>query len=487
MDRHKIVLGKGLESNEIALWAHMANRHGLIAGATGTGKTVTLQRMIDEFSKLGVPVFTADIKGDLAGVGMPGGDNHKVSARVAELNLEQFSYSQNPVVLWDLFGQAGLPLRTSVSEVGPILLAQMLGLNDTQSATLQALFRAADAEGLLLIDLKDLSSLINWASEDIGRLSNSYGQVSKQTLAVIQREVLNLSELGGNNFFGEPALSVSHLLQKDFSGRGVVHVLDATQVIGRPRIYCAFLMWLLSELFETLPEIGDCPIPKLLFFFDEAHLLFRDASRDLIEKIERLVKLIRSKGVGVFFITQNPTDIPDSVSAQLGNRIQHALRAYSESERKVLKAVSQSLRSNPKVDTLAALENLAIGEALVSVLDESGTPTPVERTKVAPPGSRVGALKPEERASLISNCPLAAVYSTPVDRESAYEMLQKRRELSQTSSTKESTSASAPKSQGRERQGLFEAFLKSSVRSIGSQVSRQIMRGLLGSIMGSRR
>jgi DNA helicase HerA-like ATPase len=457
----------------------MFNRHGLIAGATGTGKTVTLQRIIDELSKNGVPVFTADIKGDLAGICMPGGGNPKVEGRVTELELSSFSYSGNPTIFWDLSGKAGLPLRTTLSEVGPTIMAQMLGLNATQSGALQALFRAADDDGLLLLDLKDMKALITWAGENLTRLSNLHGLITRQTLAVIQREVINLEELGGGDFFGEPAFSVSHLLQRDFSGRGVVSILDATQVVNRPRIYCAFLMWLLSELFEVLPEQGDAPLPKLVFFFDEAHLLFRDADRELLEKVERLVKLIRSKGVGVFFITQNPGDIPATISAQLGHRIQHALRAYSEQERKALRSISQSLRANPEIDTAHVLENLAIGEALVSVLDGSGIPTPVQITKIAPPSSRLGPVSAEERAQVIGACPLSTVYTKPVDRESAFEILKKR---ASTFREKEGIKTRT----SREPQGIFEAFIKSTARTIGSQVGRQIVRGIFGSIFRQR-
>ena len=476
MDRHFLKIGKTKDLQPIEMSVSMANRHGLIAGATGTGKTVTLQRMIDEFSRIGVPVFTADIKGDLAGLSIAGGNNQKVTKRFEDLEETGLEYAPNPTVLWDLYGQAGLPLRATISEVGPSLLAQMLGLNDTQEGVLHVLFNAADKEGLLLLDLKDLSSLLSWGIENFQRLSKEHGFITKQSLGVIQRSLLTLESAGAGAFFGEPCLSINHLMQRDYSGRGVVNVLDATRVISSPRIYCAFLMWLLSELFESLPEVGDVATPKLVFFFDEAHLLFKDAPSSLIEKIERLVKLIRSKGVGVYFITQNPADIPDSVSAQLGHRIQHALRSYSESERKALKSIAQALRTNPKFDNLETLENLAIGEALISLLDSSGIPSQTEKVLILPPGSRLGPISSLERQTLIDNCPLKQFYGALQDRESAYEILSKRRDGPKD----DSDGAKAPKQ--RERQGFLEAFFKSTARAVGSQVGRQIVRGILGTI-----
>jgi DNA helicase HerA-like ATPase len=404
-----------------------ANRHGLVAGATGTGKTVTLQILAQGLSDAGVPVFAADVKGDLSGVAAPGEPGEKMLARARSMNLELVPQAA-PTLFWDLFGEKGHPIRATVSEVGPLLIARMLELNDVQEGVLSVVFRAADEEGLLLLDLKDLQAALTFAAENAAALGARYGNVSTATVATIQRKLLVLEDQGGARLFGEPALDLGDFMRRDETGRGYVSILAADRLIASPRLYATFLLWLMSELFEVLPEVGDADRPKLAFFFDEAHLLFRDAPKSLLEKIEQVVRLIRSKGVGVYFVTQNPADIPDAVLGQLGNRIQHALRAYTPADQKGLKAAASSFRTNPEFNTAEAIQALGVGEALVSVLDEKGAPTVVQKTLIRPPVSRLGPLTPAERAAVLGASPLHGIYEAAVDRESAFEVLRARNE-----------------------------------------------------------
>jgi uncharacterized protein len=416
-----VLLGRGDVPCFITL--HRANRHGLVAGATGTGKTVTLQTMAEGFSRAGVPVFCADVKGDLSGIGAPGRPNPKIEARARELSLPGFVYEPAPVVFWDVFGEQGHPLRATISEMGPILLARMLELNDTQEGALAIAFALADDEGLLLLDLKDLRAVLAHMSERTQELSAAYGHVTKATLGTIQRRLLMLEQAGAEHFLGEPALALEDLMLTTPDGRGSVNVLAADKLIASPRLYATFLLWLLSELFEELPEVGDLPKPKLVFFFDEAHLLFRDAPKALVEKVETVVRLIRSKGVGVYFVTQSPLDLPQTVLGQLGNRVQHALRAFTPADQKAVRAAAETFRPNPKLRVEEAITALAVGEALVSTLAADGTPTPVERARIAPPRSRIGPMTAEERAEALTRSPLAGRYEAAIDRDSAYEML----------------------------------------------------------------
>jgi DNA helicase HerA-like ATPase len=464
-----------------------ANRHGLVAGATGTGKTVTLQVLAQGFSDAGVPVFAADVKGDLAGISQIGQPSEKMLARAQGMGLTLTPVAA-PTVLWDLFGQAGHPIRATVSEMGPLLIARMLELNDVQEGVLAVVFRAADEEGLLLLDFKDLQAALTYASDNAKALGAKYGNVSPATVATIQRKLLVLEDQGGSGLFGEPALQLSDLMRTDGSGRGYVNLLAADRLIAAPRLYATFLLWLMSELFEELPEVGDPDKPRLVFFFDEAHLLFRDAPKALLEKVEQVVRLIRSKGVGIYFVTQNPADIPDAVLAQLGNRIQHALRAYTPMEQRGLKAAAESFRANPAFDTAEAIQGLGVGEALVSVLDERGAPTVVARTLVRPPVSRLGPANPAERAQVMAGSPVRGLYDETRDRESAYEMLQAK--ARQVVPEPEPEPERAPSRPTRERpselQSMGEAFAKSMLRSVGSQVGREIMRGMLGGIRRRR-
>jgi len=416
-----ILIGRG--ENPCELLLSRANRHGLIAGATGTGKTVTLQVLAEGFSRAGVPVFCADIKGDLAGISQPGRPNPKIEARARELGETDFAYEPAPVVFWDVFGEQGHRLRATVAEMGPLLLARMLELNETQEGALTIAFRLADDEGLLLLDFKDLRAILSHVADRAEEISAAYGRVSKATIGTIQRRLLMLEEAGAEHFFGEPALALEDMMLLTPDGRGAVNVLAADKLVRSPRLYATFLLWLLSELFEELPEVGDLEKPKLVFFFDEAHLLFRDAPKVLIEKVETVVRLIRSKGVGVYFVTQNPLDLPASVLGQLGNRVQHALRAFTPAEQKAVRAAAETFRPNPKLRVEDAIGALGVGEALVSTLAADGTPTPVERARICPPRSRIGAITPEERAAVIARSPLAGRYDQEVDRESAYELL----------------------------------------------------------------
>jgi DNA helicase HerA-like ATPase len=465
-----------------------ANRHGLVAGATGTGKTVTLQILAQGLSDAGVPVFAADVKGDLSGVAAPGEPGEKMLARARSMNLELVPQAA-PTLFWDLFGEKGHPIRATVSEVGPLLIARMLELNDVQEGVLSVVFRAADEEGLLLLDLKDLQAALTFAAENAAALGARYGNVSTATVATIQRKLLVLEDQGGARLFGEPALDLGDFMRRDETGRGYVSILAADRLITSPRLYATFLLWLMSELFEVLPEVGDADRPKLAFFFDEAHLLFRDAPKSLLEKIEQVVRLIRSKGVGVYFVTQNPADIPDAVLGQLGNRIQHALRAYTPADQKGLKAAASSFRTNPEFNTAEAIQALGVGEALVSVLDEKGAPTVVQKTLIRPPVSRLGPLTPAERAAVLGASPLRGIYEAAIDRESAFEVLRARTEA-RTRAEAEARSlppapARAPASPrapaaGRGRQTLTETFAKQFLRTLASAAGREILRGVLG-------
>jgi DNA helicase HerA-like ATPase len=485
-----ILVGKG--TRPVAINPRMANRHGLVAGATGTGKTVTLQRLADEFSRMGVPVFLADVKGDLAGISQPGGDNDKVAARVAELALEAegFDYAACPVTFWDLYGEAGHPVRTTISEMGPLLLSRLLNLNDVQEGVLNICFRVADENGLLLLDLKDLRAMLNYVAENAQSLRTTFGNVSAASVGAIQRRLLTLEEQGADLLFGEPALDIMDLMQTDVQGRGVVNVLAADKLIRSRQLYATFLLWLLSELFEQLPEVGDPDKPKLVFFFDEAHLLFDDAPKVLIDKVEQVVRLIRSKGVGVYFVTQSPMDVPDDVLGQLGNRVQHALRAFTPKDQKAVRAAAQTFRTNPELDTESVITALGVGEALASTLDDDGIPGIVERIKVAPPGSKLGPIALPERQSLMATSLVAGVYDRTIDRESAYETLKMMAEQAAMAAEAASVMPAQQKQPTTSRRGgqtPLEAFAVSAMRSLGTQIGRQIVRGTLGSLFGGSR
>jgi len=481
-----IVIGKG--DTQQLLRLPLANRHGLIAGATGTGKTVSLQILVEGLSDCGVPVFLADVKGDLAGISEPGTRNPKLDERAARVGLGDYAMRGFPTVFWDLLGEQGHPIRTTISEMGPLLLARLMGLNETQEGVLDIGFRVADEQGLLLLDLKDLRSLLNFLGEHATDLSVQYGRVSTASVGAIQRRLLTLEQQGGDHFFGEPALDIKDLMRTDREGRGMINLMAADRLMMAPKLYATFLLWLLSELFEELPEVGDPDRPKLVFFFDEAHLLFDGAPRALHDKVEQVVRLIRSKGVGVYFISQNPLDVPDDVLGQLGNRIQHALRAFTPRDQKAVRAAAQTFRANPRFDTEEVITQLGVGVALVSTLDAEGVPGIVEETLMRPPCSRMGPLTPEERRSAMAAGPLVGRYDQAVDRESAFEVLKKRanEELARHEAAQRSEAAPqapAPRRAASSRQTPMEAMLTSTVRSIGSQIGRQIVRGLLGSIL----
>jgi len=487
-----ILLG-GTGERQIWLDPAMANRHGLITGATGTGKTVTLQVLAESFSRLGVPVFTADIKGDLSALAAPGAASARLDERLGAIGVSEHCFEASPVQFWDVFGDKGLPVRSTIAEMGPVLLANLLELNETQEGILQIAFRVADDEELLLLDLKDLRAMLNWIADHAESLERRYGRVARASVTAILRRLLVLEQAGGERYFGEPALQVEHLLQRDFSGRGVINILDATTLYHSPRIYATFLLWLLSELLEQLPERGDAALPELVFFFDEAHLLFSSAPAALRERIAQVVRLIRSKGVGVFFVTQYPRDVPEEVIGQLGNRIQHALRAFTPADQRGLRAAADTFRANPAFSTVAVLSELAVGEALVSTLDTRGVPSMVERVLMAPPRSQFGPLPEERRVQLVVGSPLAPLYRQVLDRDSAYERLERRehellearaREEAETARAKEATTAARQASRARpsSRQGVGEALAKSVVRSMGSSLGRSIVRGILGSI-----
>lgn len=477
----EILIG-GNEEAQIIMNAAMGNRHGMISGATGTGKTVTLQILAEGYSRLGVPVFMADIKGDLSGIAKQGKAHEKITERIASIKINDFQFRANPTVFWDIFAQNGHPVRTTISDMGPLLLSHLLELNDTQSGILYSCFKIADDQGMLLLDLKDLRSMLSWMADNAKALKSDYGNISSASVDAIQRRLLVLEEQGADHFFGEPAIQIDDFCRTDFSGNGVISILDATDLTSKsPRLYAAFLLWLLSDLFETLPEVGDADRPKLVLFFDEAHLLFDRAPRVLIDKIEQIVRLIRSKGVGIYFISQSPLDIPEDILGQLGLKIQHALRAYTPKDRKTIKAVAETFRSNPKLDTETIIKELKTGEALVSILNADGSPTPVERVLIRPPESRIGALSAIERTETITRSPYKDRYDQSIDRESAYEMLKQKAEQMAIQQEK----PKARRSGGRQSAG--EALLKSAARSIGSQIGRQIMRGIMGSLFGGRR
>ncbi len=472
---------------DIFLLPKMANRHGLIAGATGTGKTVTLRVLAEQFSQIGVPVFMADVKGDLSGLPFPGGENPKVTERVNKLGLKDFSFEDYPVTFWDVFGEQGHPVRTTISEMGPLLLGRILSLNEIQSGVLNITFKIADDNGLLLLDLKDLRAMAQFVGDNAEQFKTQYGNISAASIGAIQRGLLTLEEQGGDKYFGEPALNIEDLMQTGSKGKGMINILTADKLMQSPRIYATFLLWLLSELFEQLPEVGDPEKPKLVFFFDEAHLLFEDVPKALEEKIEQVVRLIRSKGVGVYFVTQNPLDLPETVLGQLGNRVQHALRAFTPKDQKSVKVAAETFRSNPKLNVVKAITELGVGEALVSVLDEKGTPTIVDRALVYPPRSRLSPLLPEERTRFVRESVLFGHYEKIVDRESAYEKLKAKAEQMKTESQEEAAQkrrAAEPRSQAGQ---LIGAAVKSAAHAIGSQLGRQIIRGVLGSIFGGGR
>ncbi len=470
---------------DLCLLPAMANRHGLVAGATGTGKTVSLRVVAEALSRIGVPVFLADVKGDLSGLARPGGDHPKVAERAKALGLEGFRYEPCPVVFWDVFGELGHPVRTTISEMGPLLLSRILGLNDVQAGVLSLTFKVADDSGLLLLDLKDLRSMVQHVSERSRELQKEYGNVSAASVGAIQRALLSLEEQGADRLFGEPALDLEDLLQTDGQGRGVVNVLAAEKLFRSPRLYATFLLWLLAELFERLPEVGDPEKPRLVFFFDEAHLLFDEAPRELLDKVEQVVRLVRSKGVGVWFVTQNPIDVPDSVLGQLGNRIQHALRAFTPRDQKAVKAAAATFRQNPGLDVEKAIGELGVGEALVSFLDRKGIPAPVERALVHPPHSRLAPLSPEERAGVTRGSPLAGHYEKAVDRESAYEQLQARAREAQAAAPPPPAPGGRAAADPTAR--ILSDVARSAARAAGTQVGRAIMRGILGSIFGGGR
>jgi DNA helicase HerA-like ATPase len=488
-----LLVGKGANS-AVQLVPGMANRHGLIAGATGTGKTVTLRVLAEGFSRMGVPVFMADVKGDLAGLSQPGAMNDKLSQRLSSLGIEDWAPSSFPVVFWDVFGEQGHPVRTTISEVGPFLLGRLLNLNDTQSGVLNLVFKAADDAGMLLLDLKDLQAMLVHVGENAKNFTLQYGNVSPASVGAIQRALLSLQEAGGDKFFGEPSLNIDDLIQTDHKGRGVINILSADKLMMSPAIYSTFLLWLLSELFERLPEIGDVAKPKMVFFFDEAHLLFDEAPKALLDKIEQVVRLIRSKGVGVYFVSQSPLDIADSVLAQLGNRVQHALRAFTAKDQKALRATAETFRSDGSTNLQEAIGELAIGEAVVSLLDEHGTPTIAQRALIAPPSSRLGPITPEERAEIIKQSVVHGVYEKSIDRESAYEILTKKVEAAEQTASKEKAEQASSGSifssiftgsgGKRSRQSPLEAIVVSTARSVGNQLGKSILRGIFGSLTG---
>ena len=500
---------------DIVLHSEFANRHGLIAGATGTGKTVTLKVMAENFSRIGVPVFLADAKGDVSSIAKAGSDNPKFDERIKSLGIDTIAFAASPTIFWDLFGEQGHPIRTTVSEIGPLLLAQMLNLNDTQEGVLSAVFRIADDQGLLHIDFKDLKAMLSYVSDNANDLKADYGNLSPASLGAIQRNLLALGDQGGEQFFGEPSLNILDFIQTDSNGHGYINLLAADKLMNTPKLYATFLLWMLSELFEQLPEVGDLDKPKLVFFFDEAHLLFDNASPALQQKIEQVVRLIRSKGVGIYFISQNPLDIPETVLGQLGNRVQHALRAFTPKDQKAVKTAADTFRANPEFKVDQAITELAVGEALISFLDEQGTPQIVERGWIMPPYSAFSPLSADERKALMSQSIVAGIYERAVDRDSAYEMLQRKvsesaaqqqaqLEAAQQAKQQETDAKQQAKEQERlareqqkadekaqrERdkltQDVLGTFAKSAARSLGGPTGQRLVRGLLGSLFGKR-
>jgi DNA helicase HerA-like ATPase len=490
---------------ECHLLPGLANRHGLVTGATGTGKTITLQKLAESFSAIGVPVFLADVKGDLTGISQAGTLPDKVAKIIAERGLPAPESVACPTTLWDVFGEQGHPVRATVSDMGPLLLGRMLALNETQAGVLNLVFKIADDNGLALLDLKDLRSMLQHVGDNAKQFTTEYGNISAASVGAIQRGLLQIEEQGGDRFFGEPMLDIADFMQT-VDGRGVVNVLAADKLLNAPRLYATFLLWMLSELFETLPEIGDPDKPKLVFFFDEAHLLFKDAPAALVERIELVVRLVRSKGVGVYFVTQNPLDIPDSVLAQLGNRVQHALRAFTPRDQKAVKAAASTMRANPKLDVETAITELAVGEALVSLLDAKGRPSVTERVYVIPPGSQIGPIGPQQRQALLSGSLVAGSYDKTEDRESAYEKLKARAAATAAAAANAPQGGAAGEAKGGgmlgglgdvlfgstgprggRREGMVEAAAKSAVRTMGTTVGREIIRGVLGSLLGGKR
>ncbi len=498
-----ILLGKGVTDDvPVTLDPRFGNRHGLVAGATGTGKTVTLMILAEGFSRIGVPVFLADVKGDVAGLAVAGDGSEKVAQRAREIGVADYAPAANPVVFWDLYGQLGHPVRTTVSEMGPILLARILELNDTQAGVLDIVFKLADDRGLLLLDLDDLRALLGLVVEERKDVSTEYGLVSAPSVAAIQRALLRLAQDGGEGFFGEPALALDDLMRVGPDGRGVIGVLAAAQLVLKPRLYSTFLLWLLSELFERLPEVGDLDKPKLVFVFDEAHLLFDDAPPALVQRIEQVVRLIRSKGVGVYFCSQFPDDVPDTILGQLGNRVQHALRAYTPRDQKAVRTAAETFVANPGLDVARAISSLGTGEALVSTLQDRGVPAPVQQTLIAPPRCRMGALTDAERARVRAGSPVGTQYDTAINRESAAERLARRVEQAggaddaPPARTREQDEAQAggfgqavkdAVFGTRRRQGLLETMAKQTSRTVGSRIGQQIVRGIFGSIFGGKR
>ncbi len=487
--------------NELYLLPAMANRHGLITGATGTGKTVTLQKLAESFSGIGVPVFMADVKGDLSGVAREGVGSEKLLERLNNIGITDWQPESNPVVVWDIFGEKGHPVRATVSDLGPLLLARLLDLNEVQSGVLNIIFRIADDQGLLLLDFKDLRAITQYIGDNAKSFQNQYGNISSASVGAIQRGLLTLEQQGAEHFFGEPMLDIKDWMRTDSNGKGIINILSAEKLYQMPKLYAASLLWMLSELFEQLPEAGDLEKPKLVFFFDEAHLLFSDAPQVLLDKIEQVIRLIRSKGVGVYFVSQNPSDIPDNVLGQLGNRVQHALRAFTPKDQKAVKAAAQTMRANSAFDTEAAIQALGTGEALISFLDAKGSPSVVERAMVIAPNSRMGPVSDDERNGLINHSPVYGKYEDRVDRESAFEMLQKG---VQASTAQQEAPAAKGQSvavddgilgglkdilfgstgpRGGKRDGVVQTMAKSAAR----QVTNQIVRGVLGSLLGGRR
>ncbi len=498
----QILIGRN-DTTGVSLDPRYGNRHGMIAGATGTGKSVSLMVLAEGFSRLGVPCFLADAKGDLAGLAMAAGEpGDKLKARLDKLKLTDWKPQANPVVFWDLYGKLGHPVRATISEMGPTLLGRVLELNDTQQGVLEVVFKVADDQGLLLLDLADLRGMLGFGSENAKAISAQYGLISPQSIAAIQRALLKLEQDGADRFFGEPALDLTDLMRQDMSGRGVINVLAADQLILKPKLYSTFLLWLLSELFEQLPEVGDLDQPKLVFFFDEAHLLFDDCPPALRQRVEQVVRLIRSKGVGVYFCSQNPDDVPGEILGQLGNRVQHALRAFTPRDQKAVKAAAETFVANPKLDVAQAITQLGVGEALASTLGNGGVPTPVEQVLVTTPGCRIGAITAEERQTVRMRSPVGGKYDTPVNRESAAEKLAARAQ--EKAADAEKVATSAPSTAGtpgsawggavhdalfgtKRRQGMIEALGKSAVRTMGNQLGRQILRGVLGGLFGGKR
>ena len=493
---------------ECHLLPALANRHGLITGATGTGKTITLQKIAESFSSIGIPVFMADVKGDLTGVSQTGKLPDKVAKILKDRGLEAPTPMQCPTTLWDVFGEQGHPVRATVSDMGPLLLARMLDLNETQAGVLNMVFKVADDNGLLLLDLKDLRAMLQYVGENAKQFTTEYGNVSAASVGAIQRGLLQIEGQGGDKFFGEPMLNISDFMQTE-KGKGVVNILAADRLLSSPRLYATFLLWMLSELYESLPEVGDLDKPKMTFFFDEAHLLFNEAPKVLLERIELVVRLVRSKGVGVYFVTQNPLDIPDSVLGQLGNRVQHALRAFTPRDQKAVQSAASTMRANPKLDVQTAITELGVGEALISFLDDKGRPSITERVFVLPPGSRIGPINADERKALQASSLVAGVYEKTVDRESAFEKLKGRAESSAEAATPAAPAAGAPAAKqdsgggligglkdaifgrtgprGGKHEGLAESAARSAMRSVGSAVGREIVRGVLGSLLGGGR